>query len=108
MISIGYTLALLSTGTLPWKDGKTFDSKREQHAHVANLKETVGVEEMCKKAQDPALSQYLSSVLSLSYDEEPDYDEYELLFMQAMARNGHPDKKPCYVAAMEEAVGEDG
>jgi serine/threonine protein kinase len=70
--SVIYSLLYFLRGSLPWQ-GLRAKTKRQKYEKIAELKQTISVEELCSNLpqQIKTIAVY---VKSLTFDEQPDYD----------------------------------
>ena len=78
MISLGYIFVYFMKGCLPWQSLNKDD--------MAKLKYEFSPSELCSGLPNEFES-YLSNVLKLDYDEEPDYNFLKNLFYELMIKN---------------------
>ena len=83
--SLAYLLVKIRTGKLPWDELiKSVDSWREYQGPVIRLKNQ-RAEVICK-GMSGEFATFLRDVKSLSFDEEPKYDDYYSMFEKLLKR----------------------
>lgn len=90
LISVGYLLARLYFGELPWtnppiqtKDGKNFDIIIAKHSWVTTLNTSA--------AMGFCLMEYMNCVGGLGFQEDPDYSYLRSIFRTALEKRGLED-----------------
>ena len=78
MESLGYVLAYLIRGTLPWQ-GIAAKTKEEKYAKILNKKINISTEKLLKN-EPQELIEYIKYCKDLKYEEEPDYKYLSGLF----------------------------
>ena len=76
--SLGYVLAYLLRGTLPWQ-GLAAKTKEEKYAKILNKKVNISTEKLLKN-EPKEFVDYIKYCKNLEYEEEPDYKYLEGLF----------------------------
>ena len=76
--SLGYVLAYLLRGTLPWQ-GIVAKTKEEKYAKILNKKINISTEKLLKN-EPKEFVDYIKYCKNLEYEEEPDYNYLEGLF----------------------------
>jgi len=79
MESIGYLLVYFLSGCLPWQGLKT-DNKTKQIDKIKTKKMQVSVEKLCENLPK-CIEEYMKYVLSLNFEDTPDYDKLATLFI---------------------------
>ena len=78
MESLGYVLAYLIRGSLPWQ-GIAAKTKEEKYAKILSKKINISTEKLLKN-EPQELIEYIKYCKNLKYEEEPDYDHLTGLF----------------------------
>ena len=86
MEAIGYVIVFLIKGTLPWC-GITCESFDEKLMKIAASKKKHVLTDLCKGLPEE-LHMYFENVLSLEFDEEPDYSFLRGLIVTALEKMG--------------------
>ena len=87
LISLGYVVIWLQIAKLPWQ-GIRHNNNDVRMNQVKRLKTLITSEELCKEIQGEIFSKYMNTVMSLKYDQKPDYDDMIKLFAQELRING--------------------
>lgn len=88
LISIAYTVLYLAGARIPWKYITQHQSKQRNFYQIMISKMKTPIETLCLSVQGEALQraciEYLMYVLSLAYDESPDYDYCASIFFKTL------------------------
>jgi serine/threonine protein kinase len=86
MESLGYVLAYLIRGSLPWQ-GMAAKTKEEKYAKILNKKISVSTEKLLKN-EPQELIDYIKYCRLLKYEQEPDYEYMMGLFKNIVKKDG--------------------
>ena len=78
MESIGYLFIYLLKGSLPWQ-GLKIKQKSEKYSKIREIKMTIEPEKLCEGLPNE-FKEYIESVKSLEFEEEPEYERYINMF----------------------------
>nr|XP_027196769.1 tau-tubulin kinase homolog Asator-like [Dermatophagoides pteronyssinus] len=92
--SIGYLLAYLFRGELPWIELENNPNEEECHERIAVCKEK-SLSTICQNML-PEFQQYLTDVRKLSFDEKPNYQNLGELFQNVQRFIGFESKLDLY------------
>ena len=84
MESLGYVLAYLIRGSLPWQ-GIAAKTKEEKYAKILNKKINITPEKLLKNEPEE-LIEYIKYCKNLNYEEEPDYVYLTELFTKILTK----------------------
>lgn len=85
MQSLGYIFVYMMLGTLPWKSLHS-GSKSESFNAIRATKMSTSVSELCGRLPREFLV-FLNSVMSLKFEERPDYATYRRMFRELFMRS---------------------
>ena len=85
MQSLGYIFVYMMLGTLPWKACAT-SNKSESFNAIRATKMATSVTELCSMLPKEFLT-YMNAVMSLKYEEKPDYAAYRRMFRDLFVRS---------------------
>ena len=85
--SIGYMLIYFLSGRLPWQ-GLKCSNKSKRKFKIYNIKQTVSLEELCKKVPNEFLL-YMKYCRVLQFTDKPDYAMLKELFLNLFKKRGY-------------------
>ena len=88
MEAIAYLLIYFLKGSLPWDEVTARRDKKLLFEQITQIKIKTSTEKLCQ-GLPKEFSQYLNSVKSLKFDEEPHYAEYRKMFRELFIKMGY-------------------
>lgn len=88
MEAIAYLLIYFLKGSLPWDEVTARRDKKLLFEQITQIKIKTSTEKLCQ-GLPKEFSQYLNSVKSLKFDEEPHYAEYRKMFKELFIKMGY-------------------
>jgi serine/threonine protein kinase len=80
MESVGYLLIYFLNGSLPWQ-GLKADNKTKQIDKIKTKKMQTSIEKLCENLPK-CIEDYMNHVISLDFEEAPDYNRLKTLFIE--------------------------